>query len=45
MKKPAIEYELDDDGRRTGRCRRSQFHRTMRWQAVTPSQRGDAEFT
>jgi hypothetical protein len=34
-----LEHELDEQGQRTGRTRRAQFHRTMRYQAVPPSQR------
>lgn len=40
-----IEHELDANKERTGRTRRAQFLRTMRWQAVPPSQRGDMPFT
>lgn len=39
-----IEHELDATMTRTGRTRRWQFLRTMRWQAVPPSQRGDMPF-
>jgi hypothetical protein len=43
--KRALEYELDADGQRTGRTRTSQWVRqTMRYQAVPPSERGDAGF-
>jgi hypothetical protein len=39
--KRVLEYELDADGQRTGRTRTSQWVRkTMRWQAVPPSERG-----
>jgi hypothetical protein len=34
-----IEYELDATMTRTGRTRRTQFQRTIRRQAVPPSQR------
>jgi len=34
-----IAHELDANMARTGRTRRTQFERTMRWQAVPPSQR------
>jgi hypothetical protein len=33
------EYELDENMQRTGRWRRTQFTRTMRWQAMPPSKR------
>lgn len=33
------EHELDANMQRTGRSRRTQFVRTMRYQAVPPSQR------
>lgn len=36
---PGREYELDANGEPTGRSRRAQFRRTMRYQAVPPSQR------
>lgn len=42
----AIEHELDPATMmRTGRTRRAQFQRTLRWQAVPPSERGDMPFT
>jgi hypothetical protein len=42
----AIEYELDPVTlERTGRTRRTQFRRTMRYQAVPPSARGAQDFT
>lgn len=41
---PAIEYELDEAGNRTGRVRAKQFMRTLRRQAIPPSKRGDMPF-
>lgn len=41
---PAFEWELDGNKKRTGRRRAFQFMRTMRWQAVLPSQRQPMEF-